>query len=73
VSGKPEIWLGTNAMNMNGVGVVREGLRDPPNIEWLGPLGIGNGEAIAVLPDGAMVRFSDLNGSPSLMRKLQCE
>ncbi len=72
VTGKPDIWIGMNALGMNRVGILRGGLAQSPNIEWLGPLGIGNGEAIVVLPEGPMVRFSDLNGSPSLMRKLQC-
>jgi hypothetical protein len=73
VAGKPEIWIGTNAVGMNGVAIIRGGLSQTPNIEWLGPLGAGNGEALAVLPDGAMVRFSDLNQSPSLVRKYRCE
>ena len=67
--------LYTGANLFGGNSVARwSGWRDPAaaHAEELGRLGPGFCEAIAVGPGGAIYRFSDLGGAPSLSAKVSC-
>jgi len=68
-----KLWFGNNVFAANSVGFV-EGYQAPKSatITRLGALGLGFAEAIALGPDGQVVRFSDTTGSPSLLDKYIC-
>ena len=68
-----KLWFGNNVFAANSVGFV-EGYQTPKSatITRLGALGLGFAEAIALGPDGQVVRFSDTTGSPSLLDKYIC-
>ena len=68
------LWVGTNLFAANAVYIVRN-WRTPvaADVTLVARIGPGFGEAIAVGRAGAVYRFSDTGGAPSLVDKHICE
>jgi hypothetical protein len=68
------LWVGTNLFAANAVYVVRDWKTpEAAVVTMVARIGPGFGEAIAVGGAGAVYRFSDTGGAPSLVDKHICE
>ena len=67
------VWFGTNLFAANNIGFVEDHQDlQKPTITHVGPVGLGFGEAIAIVESDQVFRFSDTAGSPSLLSKYIC-
>lgn len=71
IAGDGTVWTGDNGFGLN---TVRQWQIDAGGATLVGSvmLGPGNAEVLAFGPAGALYRFSDLSGSPSLTRAFRC-